>query len=193
MLTYPGGRLPLEIGSPLSGSRLTCLNAYNNTFGFERKIDILIKTHQRKHLPSTVSINDESEIDELDTQGKKNSNIGNMGEKSSGCNSTEQGGSKPLVEYYPICFGRSIIKESQSSSGSSLQGVCSKQIPSRKDSENRGWATTITEQTRFIGRPSIWRSSQSPPLKKFPPGQCFGQLKRFPETGKFQASVFLSK
>ena len=71
MLTYPGGRLPMEIGSPLSGSRLTCLNANENSFGFDRKIDILIKTHQRKHLSSPVSINDESVIDELDAQGKE--------------------------------------------------------------------------------------------------------------------------
>ena len=193
MLTYPGGRLPMEIGSPLSGSRLTRLNANENSFGFDRKIYILIRTHQIKNLSSPVSINDETGLDELDAQEKKNSDIRYLGEDSFGCDSTEQGGSKPLVEYYPICLGRSIIKESQSSSGSSLQRVCSKQIPSRKDSENRGWATTIPEQARFIGRPSIWRSSQSPPTKKFPPGQCFGQLKRFPETGKFQPSVLLSK
>lgn len=193
MLTYPEGRLPMEIGSPLSGSRLTCLNANENSFGFDVKIDILIKIHQRHHLPSPASIIDANVIDELDAQETKNSNIRNFEDNSSGCDSAEHGVNKPLVEYSSICFRQSTVKESPTSYGSFLQSGFSKQIPSRKDSENRGWAITIPEQARFIGRPSIWRSSQSPPTKKFPPGQCFGQLKRFPETGKFQPSVLLSK
>ena len=68
MHTGPGGRLPVEIGSPLSGSRLIYFNTKENSFGSGREIDDPIETNRRWHISPPVSINGGNQTEQLDAQ-----------------------------------------------------------------------------------------------------------------------------
>ena len=193
MLTCPGGRLPVEIGSPLSGSRLIYFNTNENSFGLGREIDDPIKTNRRWHISPPVSINGGNQTEQLDTQEKKISNQSSSGANSSEHASIELAVNHPSVGYCSVYDDQSVTKKSTSPPGASLKVECSEQISSRKDSVDSGWATIISEQARFIAYPSIGKNSLSPPSSNFPPGQYSGHLKRFPETGNSQPSIFSGK
>ena len=194
MLTCPGGRLPVEIGSPLSGSRLIYFNTKENSFGSGREIDDPIETNRRWHISPPVSINGGNQAEQLDAQKEKNSNVSGLGANSSEPASIELAVDHSSVGYCSVYYDQSVTKKSTSPPGSSLKVECTEQISSRKDSVDSGRAKiTPLEQASFIACRSFGKNSQSPPSNIFPPGEYSGQLKQLPETGKFHPSFFSGK
>ena len=193
MLTCPGGRLPVEIGSPLSGSRLIYFNTNENSFGSAREIDDPIKVNRRWHISPPVSINGGNQAERLDTQEEKNSNVNSLGANSSETASIELAVDHPSVGYCSVYEDQSVTKKSTSPPGGSLKVECSEQISNRKDSVDSDRATIISEQASFIACRSFGKNSQSSPSNNFPPGQYSGQLKRFPESAEFHSSIFSGK